>query len=221
MKKFIALLVITFTACQAAGNDNPRNTLITAMARNDFGTVTKALEEITDMTYAEQQEYLQMADQIIESNIKWLSKHAFYPEIGKDSLKALGYYIATLLSGAAAAISISIAASTIESHYNENRRWRLEFLPKLPYTLTSSVVLAGLTSYLGYKTVQKAIDAWMKPSQRLENALRIRNAIFNHDILPILLTNDQIVSPLDICTHDAPQVQRSISNIISQTEVQE
>ena len=72
---------------------NPRNTLITAIARNDFGTSQSIYEQITDMSFDEKQQYVQMADQIIASSIFWNSKHAFMPEIGKNLIKAAGYAI--------------------------------------------------------------------------------------------------------------------------------
>ena len=57
------------------------------------------------MTLEEKQHYLQMADQIIDSSIEWRTKHHNHMEIGKDSVKGFGYWIATIMSAFATAIS--------------------------------------------------------------------------------------------------------------------
>ena len=75
-----------------------------------------------------------------------------------------------------------IVLSTIEAKYNEDFRFRLGRLPALHYTVASTAILAGCTTYFGYKTIQKIVTAWMKPIKRLENALLIRDAIFQHEV---------------------------------------
>lgn len=173
MNKLILFLLISGSAlCHAANaptDINPRNTLITAIARSDFGTTKNALNQITDMTESEKQQYLQMADQIIFSNIMWFSTHAFRPEIGKDLLQSIGYFLGTLVSGGLTVVGIGILLD------------RLEFNRPVAKNISVALVLAGITSILGYKTIQQVIAAWQNPTVRLENSLRIRDAIFHHN----------------------------------------
>ena len=42
--------------------------------------------------------------------------------------------------------------------------------------------LAALTGFFGYEAIQNLITAWEKPSNRLENALRIKDAIFHCEV---------------------------------------
>lgn len=173
MKKLIAIFLLVTTLGQslhAATASNPRNTLITAMARNDFGTVTKALSQITDMSFDEKQQYVQMADQIIASAIYWNSKHAFLPEMGKNLLASLGYSLATGLSASFATVILGLAAE--QEYYDKSAK-----KPAIAAT-----VLYALAGYFGYRSISELINAWMKPSNRLENALRIRDAIFHYEV---------------------------------------
>lgn len=179
MNKLILFLLISGSAlCHAANTPtdiNPRNTLITAIARSDFGTSINALNQITDMTESEKQQYLQMADQIIFSNMMWFSTHAFRPEIGKDLLQSIGYFLGTLVSGGLTVVGIGILLD------------RLEFNRPVAKNISVALVLAGITSILGYKTIQKVMASWQNPTVRLENSLRIRDAIFHYVVTtPIL-----------------------------------
>lgn len=196
MKKLLLTLLI---GCYALAHEtdsvvlnNPRNTLITAIARNDYGTTLKALEQMPAMTQADKEEFLEIADQMIITAIIWHTNHHWHGEIGKDSLKAAGYWIATILSGMATAISAGMVVSILNGQYDLNLRNRTEKLQALQGTSACTVLLAILTGHLGYKTVQKIIDSWMKPSVRLENALRIRDAIFHYIVItPDLINNSQ------------------------------
>lgn len=183
MNKIIFSLITAFSFALIHGTDatqiNPRDTLITAIARNDYSTALKALEAMPAMTQKDKHEFLAIADQIIFTTIAWHTKHHNHMEIGKDAFQAVGYYLATVLSAAATAIPVGIIASTVEAKYNLDLRSRLEVLPPLKLSIPVAAILTGITTYFGYKTVQKIIDAWMKPSQRLENALRIKDAILH------------------------------------------
>lgn len=184
MNKIIFSLITAFSFALIHGTDatqiNPRDMLITAIAHNDYGSVLKALEALPSMTQTDKDEFLQIADQLILTTIIWHTKHHDHGEIGKDTVKAFGYYLATVLCGGATAIAGGIIASTVEAHYKPDHHSRLEVLPPLMLSTAAATILAGVTTYLGYKTVQKIIDSWMKPSQRLENALRIKDAILHH-----------------------------------------
>lgn len=188
---FLLVSVSTISYSAAYDTDsvditNPRNTIITAIARSDFGTVVKTLETYP-LTQEDKQEFLDMADQIVVGAIAWRNSHHWHAEYGKESFKAIGYYLATLVSGAITAGSIGLLVSKLEAYQNPERHSRrLEQLPPIEVTIAASTILAGLTSYFGYKTVQKAIAAWMKPSQRLENALRIKDAILHMPTVKIV-----------------------------------
>lgn len=177
-KLFLALLIGTCTIAHASDTSNSRNTIITAIARNDYGTVTKTLETYI-LSQEDKQEFLEMADQMIINAINWISKHHRQPEIGIESFKTIGYGLATLIAGAFTLLSAALVGSTIEAKFDEDKQSRLEMLPKLPYSIGATVALTGISGYFFYKTVQKAIAAWMKPSHRLENALRIKDAILH------------------------------------------
>lgn len=188
-KLILFLLVSASTFCYAASHDtdsvditNPRNTIITAIARSDFGTVVKTLETYP-LTQEDKQEFLDMAHQIVVGAIAWRNSHHWHAEFGKEFFKTIGYYLAALASGFATVASAGLVASSLEAYHNPERHSRrLEQLPPIEVTIAASTILAGLTSYFGYKTVQKVIASWMKPSQRLENALRIKDAIFHHNV---------------------------------------
>lgn len=192
MNKILFSLAALSSFALANANDaidtNPRNTLITAIARNDYGTTLKALDALPSMTQADKDEFLEMADQMIINAIAWYNKHHNHPELGKDIIKAVAFSMATFVSATTTALTCGIVASTIEAHYEREHRNRLALLPPLEVSATVATVLAGLTTYFGYKTIQKIIAAWMKPSVRLENALRIKDAIVHHEIdhLPTL-----------------------------------
>lgn len=184
MKKL--LLATLIGSSIVAGNtdsvtsDNPRNTLITAIARNDYKTTLKALGQLHDISNEEKQQYLQMADQIIISSMIWHSTHYKQPEIGRDLVASFAYFLSTVIAGAATVLDLGI----LIDHY--------EFGHPCTKEKVLAVFLAGLTTYLGYKTIQKLITAWGKPSNRLENALRIRDAIFHYVVTsPDWINNNQ------------------------------
>lgn len=170
MKKSIAFLILTTSIiCHAATSENnPRNILVTAIARSDFGTTLKALEQITDMTDQEQYQYMQMADQIIIANTMWLATHSTHPEIGKDLFKGIGYLLGTLASAAISVGGVAVITDVIDQNSINN-----------PPLFIVALASLGLTGFLGYKTIRKFIDAWQNPSIRLENALRIKDALFH------------------------------------------
>jgi hypothetical protein len=180
MKKLVLTLLIVSTAYAQDINsqviDNPRNTLITAIARNDYGTALKALEQMPIITQAEKEEFLEIADQMIHSAIDWHTIHHKHPEIGKDSFKAVGFLLATALSAVMTAAPLSLAIYAVDNQITSGE------VPPIPFTFTCTAIFAGLTTYLGYKTVCKIIDSWMKPSVRLENALRIKDAILQYEV---------------------------------------
>lgn len=179
MNKLLLLFFIaTSSVSYASDISSPRNTLITAIARNDYGTVTKTLETYP-LTQEDKQEFLEMADQMIINAIKWLSKHHRQPEIGIESFKAIGYGLATVTAAAFTLLSAGIVASTVEGKFNEDKHFRLERLPELQYSIGATAALTGVSWYLFYKTIQKVIAAWTKPSHRLENAMRIKDAILH------------------------------------------
>lgn len=175
---FITLSSFTLTHCTDATHINPRDTLITAIAHNDYGTVAKTLETYI-MTQEDKDEFLEIADQMIITAIKWLSKHHRHPEIGIESVKAAGYCLATLTAGAMLLAIIGIVGDAAEAEYAQDKGFTTERLALLYYSMSAAGGLAIMSGFFFYKTVQKAIAAWMKPSQRLENALRIKDAILH------------------------------------------
>lgn len=209
-KLLLALLISGSTLCHTVKNlidATMRNTLITAIARNDLGTVTKTLESLPIMTQKENDEFLEMADQMIIAAIEWQVSHHWHPEFGKDSCKTLGYYFATLISGVATGISGGLVYHTIQAHIKPHKYNKLD-LPPLEYTSVCAALLAGITAYLGYKTIQKGIAAWEKPSQRLENALRIKDAILHYPL----------VSPLSHHRDEEVEAFLSPYNVIIENE---
>ena len=139
-------------------------TLVKAIAQSDYETVAKELQR-NPIEWQDKDYYLQIADQVILSNLCWKSNHHTHPEIGKDFFKGIGYSLATILStlftfgGTAAVID---AAEEGES---------------LKIKAPLSLFFAGLSSYLGYKAIQKFIVAWNKPDERLTNAFLIKEMI--------------------------------------------
>lgn len=197
----ILFSLLAITSVSAASNtlqtipDNSRNTLITAIARNDYNTTLKALEQMPIISQADKEEFLQIADQMIITAIAWYTKHHNHPEIGKDWVKAASYLIATVLSGTATTLSIGIVASILDGQYDSDLRNRVEKLQILKGSCACAGLLAILTGHLGYKTMQKAIDSWMKPSNRLENALRIKDAILQYEIQTSFKNANECVAP--------------------------
>lgn len=179
MNKLCAVLLITtYSISFSSDISTPRNTLITAITRNDYGTVAKTLETY-QLSQDEKQELLEMSEQMIINAITWISKHHRHPEIGVDSFKAIGYCLATFTAGFFTLVSAAVVGSTIEATFEEDKQYRLEMLPKLPYSIAATAALTGLSGYFFCKTIQKGIAAWMKPSQRLENALRIKDSLLH------------------------------------------
>lgn len=175
---FLTVLIVSGVAANTAPTNNPRNTLITAIARSDFGTSLKALEQITDMTADEKQQYMQMADQIIFSNMMWLSSHYRQPEIGKDLIQSVGYFLGTLLSGAITAVAVGVLVEQKEANKATAKNTVL------------ALTLAGISGILGNKAIKKLITAWQNPSIKLENSLRIKDAIFHYNVAAVLLHNN-------------------------------
>lgn len=177
MKKlFLFLLISGSTQCyttDTAIKNDPRNTLVTAIARSDVGTTLKALSEITDMTLEEKQNYLEMANQIIVTNMLHLNPARRFPEINKELLQSLAYYLGTLFAAAVTAIGIGVLIEKTEDD------------EPLVKNALFAVATTGVTSFLGYKTIRKFIDAWQRPQIRLENSMRIKDAI-SHHVNPII-----------------------------------
>lgn len=174
MKKLIfALLTFVATVNCAQAIENPRKTLVVAIARIDLEGVTKALKQIDDMTQAEQHKYLRMVDQILERPL--------YSEIGIELLKAAGFGYVTYLCIAPTLFCYLLAYCSIEDFSNKNKY--NSNLKSMLVFVGASVVSTGLTCFAGLKTATYLKNAWKKPEERLEIALLIKDAIAHHQVI--------------------------------------
>ncbi len=177
MNKLYAILLISVCPfIYSSDVSTPRNTLITAITRNDYGTVAKTLETY-QLSQDEKQELLEMAEMIIAATIKWRNNHHWHPEFGKDYFKSVGYSFATYLAGVLTFLTAASDARAIKAQFDRYKLFGHNKLTPLHYSVGASSGLAIITGFLFYKSIQNAIGAWMKPTQRLENALRIKDAL--------------------------------------------
>lgn len=174
MKKLIfALLIFAAVINNIQAVENPRKTLVVAIAHTDLESVTKALKQIDDMTQAEQYKYLQMADQILERPL--------HSEIGIELLKAAGFGYATYLCITSTLFCYMLTYCSIEDFANKNKY--NSNLKSMLIFVGASAVATGLTCLAGLKTAVHLKNAWKKPEERLETILLIKDAIAHHQVV--------------------------------------
>ncbi len=166
-KLFFSLLLLASTvfANDPFVNGSYRPQLTKAIIEADFDATVAALAKLPVMTPEEKQHYIDLTNQVIASQTLWLAQHHRHPEFGKESIKTFAYAIPTATCG-------SIIYIILDGIFNHN-------LTVDKKAVAVFLALLGIGSFTGYKTIKHAIAAWMKPSDRLANALCIKDLLFH------------------------------------------
>lgn len=162
MKQLALLAVLLFTPFTF--NANPREDLIYAITESDYESFMKIYSG-NNFSQESLRNFNDLANRMIMVRGEWMSKHAFYPQIGKDLLYAA-------LWGATGYFGLGCLGLTGKA---------LEEQKNVFVAIFGAILGTSITTYSGYCCFKRFIAAYQKPKVLLTDAIRIKDALAMHE----------------------------------------